>query len=100
AISSAAQAEALGPWTLGPSTNGGFAHNGVAGVPGHLYEATNIGAVEVAAILPDGSLGAWSVTSALNAARSFAITATAGAHIDIAGGWVGACCRSPDNNAV
>lgn len=83
-----APADSLGPWTLGPATNGDWANNGVAGFPGHLYTVTYAGA-EVATIQPDGSLSLWLPTASPNLARVAAITLAAGTALYIAGGHTG-----------
>ena len=93
-------AAGLGPWTLGPPTNNGAAHDGVAGVPGFLYTITNGGTVEVAPIHSDGSLSPWSFTSTPDAARAFGIMVASSSHVYVAGGWTSGCCRTPDNSQV
>src|ERR1041385_4631568 len=83
-----ASAAALGPWTVGPMTNGSWTHNGLAGVPGYLYVLTGGGTAEVSAIQPDGSLGEFvSAGGALNFPHTFGSTLATADHLYIAGGW-------------
>src|SRR5262249_2374043 len=55
---------------------------------GHLYTVTSAGG-EVAAIQPDGSVGAWSDTASPELARALATTLAAGCAVYVAGGHTG-----------
>jgi len=85
-FASSARATTLGPWTLGPATNGNYEHDGIAGVPGYLYTVTGTSA-EVAPIFVDGSVGSWTVTSSLNFARAYGRTLATASNVYVAGGW-------------
>jgi len=86
-FASSARATTLGPWTLGPATNGNYEHDGIAGVPGYLYTVTGTSA-EVAPIFVDGSVGSWTVTSSLNFARAYGRTLATASNVYVAGGWL------------
>jgi hypothetical protein len=73
----------LGNWTLGPSTAGFSSHNGIAGVPEHLYTTTRVFGVttrqvEMAPIVADGSFGTWSLVDPLMVGRVFGIMLASG----------------------
>lgn len=85
-VARVSSAATLGPWTLGPTMNGGVSRNGVAGVSGHLYVVTHGGIAEHAVIRPDGSLDPWTNGTATNLRRIYAITVAVGGHLYIAGG--------------
>jgi len=87
-INAAAEAASLTAWQLTTPLPEGLAAHTMTATTTHVYALGGVGvdAVYVAPMLPDGSLGSWTATTALSFPRGFLGAAVVGRYLYVVGG--------------